>query len=218
MRNKGLLVALIIFIGAFSLYYFGDLKASPTPTPGATPSAAPIMGAKASQMTAVRIKARGKTLTVSRTGASTWTYSVCPDTQATCAPDPADPSRAAALFQAIAELRPAGPTIFGAPAGLDAYGLGSSTSGEIQVSAGGVRSLVLGGKTPDGSYTYGRRTTANDVFTFSSAVLESQILNAIDSPPRPVPTPVPSTTASAPSVTPSPPPAGPVLPSSSPSP
>lgn len=208
MGSRGLVVAVVVFLAAGSLYYFGDLRSNKNPSPAASPLAAPVFGLSANQVQAVRIKAKGKILTVTRTKPAEWTYSLCTDGQATCNPDPADTAKAQALAASVAELRPTGPTIFGAPAGLPAYGLDAASTAEIQVSGGaGDRTLLIGAKTPDQGYYYGRRTPANDIFTFTASVIDAQFLNAIDAPPRVVPSPSPSPAA----------PVGPTLPTPSPS-
>jgi hypothetical protein len=211
MNNRGFYVVAAIFLAALGLFYFFDVR---KPPPGTTtsPRPGPLINIDAATVSEIDIKANGKVLTVTRS-ASEWRYSVCPADQPGCPSQPASTTRSVQLLQAILQLSPS-KTIFGAPAGLPAYGLASATGGEIDLKTPSGRSvaLLVGAKAPDSVSLYVRLADSNDIQAVPVAALQTPILGAIDAPPVPLPSPSPSAAAGTPA-TPSAGPIGPGAPS-----
>ena len=189
MNSRGLYIAAAILLAAVGLFYFFDLRKPPSNT-AASPQPSPIISIDAASVTEIDIKSGGKVLTVTRSG-NDWRYSVCPAEQVTCASNPADTVRSVQLLVVILQLRPT-KTVFGAPAGLPAYGLTTGTGGEVTLKSPGRSVTLLAGATaPGNAGIYVRLSDSNDIQVVPLSSMQTQVLGAISTPPVPVPSPSP---------------------------
>jgi len=197
-QNRGLYIAGALFALVAAVYFLTDRNSVKAPSPSASPLPAAVLNLGASQVQQVVVHARGKVLTVSREGTG-WSYSICPEGQADCASNPADPSRSLQLVQNLTGLRPAH-VIYGAPEGLPAYGVEKPTGGEIDIKgrAGQQVTLLVGGKSPDGGSYFVRRQDSQNILTIAATTVDGELLGLVDKPPAPQPSPAPSAPAAAP--------------------
>lgn len=205
MRGRGFYIALGIFAVAVLAYYLLEVQKAGTPSSQSTPSAqaSPLTNLRQSEVERLVIKSTATAKQVILAQASgNWTYAVCAADQADCPGQPADKLRAALLAEEIVHLRP-DRVIYGAPAGLPAYGLDTATTGEIDLTAKGTKHiLLLGSKTADGLSYWLRLDDRPDVVVVSSSLVDGTFLAAITTPPAPVPSPSPSAAATSPSPSP----------------
>ncbi|MHB8510016.1 MAG: DUF4340 domain-containing protein [Candidatus Dormibacteria bacterium] len=193
MKNRGLVAAGAFFVVVLLAFFFLDLRGTPkTSSTTPVPQGSPVISVASKDIRSVTVKARAKTYVQQRAGTG-WIYSDCPDALPPCPNTLADRVKADLLLDALLQLRPLS-TVYGAPAGLPAYGLDKATSGQFEVTtvAGTTTTLLLGSKTTDSNGYYLRRQDSNDVFVVSAGILDGQVLSIIDSPPVPVPSPSPS--------------------------
>jgi hypothetical protein len=194
MNNRGFYIVAAIFLAAVGLFYFFDAR-KPPPSVSSSPRAGPLVNINAATVSEIDIKANGKVLTVTRSGAD-WRYSVCGADQAACPSKLADSVRSIQLLQAILQLSPS-KTIFGAPEGLPAYGLATASGGEIDLKTPSGRSVVIlvGARAPDNVSVYIRLADSNDIQAVPASAIQAPIIGAIDAPPVPLPSPSPSAAA-----------------------
>ena len=194
-ENRGLYLAGFFFLIVAVGFLYLDRGGKVTPTTSASPSPAPspVVGIGANQLAQVVIHGKGKVLTVARQG-NAFTYSVCAEGQGACPTQPADVTKTAQLFSAVATLTPTH-VVYGAPDGMPAYGVDKPTNGEIDIKGQGGQqvTLVVGIKTPDGASYFVRRQDSSDVLVVTSGSIDTQFLALIDAPPVPTPSPSPST-------------------------
>ncbi len=196
MNGRGFYIAAAILLAAVGLFYFFDLR-KPSPNTAASPQPSPIVGIDAASVTEIDIKSGGKVLMVTRSG-SDWRYSVCPADQVACASNPADTVRSVQLLVVILQLRPT-KTVFGAPAGLPAYGLATGTGGEVTLkSPGRSVTLLAGAAAPGSAGIYVRLSDSNDIQVVPLSTMQTQVLGAVATPPVPVPSPSPMASSGTP--------------------
>jgi hypothetical protein len=196
-ENRSLYLAGAILAAVVVLFYFFDLH-GPAKAPSTTPTPLPslVLGLPAGQIQQVVIHANAKVLTIGLQGTG-WTYSLCPEGQASCPPQTADPAPSAQLFQSLSALRPS-KVIFGAPEGLPAYGVDKPTTAEIDVK--GISNqqvtVLVGLKSSDSASYFVRRQDSNDVLAIAAATIDGFVA-LLDKPPVPPPSPSPSAAATA---------------------
>src|ERR1700730_2290336 len=98
MNNRGIWIALGIFVLAFAVFYFADVR-GPSPTTNATPSpqSSPILDVSAPKVASIVITGKGKVLTMSLSD-NKWSYSLCPADKPGSPAQPADTPKATALL------------------------------------------------------------------------------------------------------------------------
>ncbi len=200
-ENRGLYIAgaffAVVLLGFIYLDRGGKVSPSSSASPTAQPS--PVVGLAINQLAQVVVHGKGKVLTVALQG-NGFTYSLCAEGQGGCPSQPADKTRSAQLFQAVAQLTPTH-VVYGAPEGLPAYGVDKPTNGELDVKGQGGQqtTVVIGNKSTDGSNYFIRRQDGNDVLVVTAGAIDTTLFGLIDTPPNPAPSPSPSAPAASPS-------------------
>ena len=192
MKNRGIWIALGLFVVAFAIYYLAVVRRpATTPNASASPQPSPIVHLSATAVSQVVIIAKGKVLTVSA-NAGSWTFSLCPTGQVDCPSQPADSAKASSLVQTLTSLRP-DQVIYGAPEGFPAYGVDKPSTAQVDIkTSGSTDTLFVGAKSPDGASYYLRPTDGSDVFLITAATIDTGIVGLVDTPPVPAPSPSPS--------------------------
>jgi hypothetical protein len=189
--NRGLVAAAIIFLAALAAY--GVSGFGSTGSGGGTPSpaASPLFPLRTGQVSGFQVKYQDSILTVARDQKTptVWVYSVCPKASPGCPTQTADSVQTVALLTQILALAPA-TTLYGAPAGMTAYGLDTPTTGELLVrnTSNKTVDLWIGGKDPNSVAYYMRRVNTTTVWSVTAASVD-QILGAVAAPPKPLPSP-----------------------------